>query len=339
MQSKIAKNLLTLALSWLAVMGAPAADIDVAAELPPGFEIRGPDARWTCSGGADTRGSFTVLTGDSLANQAERMMPQFWDNMLGDLEQKEMDAHERDDPELLEQVRERTDSIRELMEAGMAQMEANQELLKSQMARVRRDFGARATAELVGQNDGRECHMTLGIKLKQAQGGAQIVSGDDWNVGVTPAASVQNIKDVYELIGASATGKLDDASLLQRLASMQKEMSGDADEPQWLACGESDPCDPGQVVLEHADPGHLSGTFQFQVMRDGKTPGQPPETREVSGYFNITSEHDWDSDSLLDVTDEARGNLMLRTPGAEMWRPGGSVLGSGNDADPVGAGD
>lgn len=88
-------------------------------DLPPGFEITGPGKYWTCSGGDDARASFAIFTPDGLADQLEWALPQALKNIENDLNNAELQAHNKGQSAELKHVQQQRKTFEDNMQSEL----------------------------------------------------------------------------------------------------------------------------------------------------------------------------------------------------------------------------
>ncbi len=276
----------------------------IGGQLPPGFEIRGPGALWNCTGGANARASFTLITPDAAATELERLPGQMQRNLENVLKQMETEFKERSDkgtanPLSLDEFK----ALRIQTEDRLASLLAGHvgTTVEAGADKLRQKKDTTLSAQFTGQNDGEACHMMLRATLSGRAGGAQKVRGDAFSISAFPAQALGSM------------GKL------QALAA-----SGDS---EWSVCDEKqyDCKKAPELILEHAEPNHLAGSFWFQVVRVDEH-GEPLEYQPVFGHFNSTSTHTNQDSGLLEhlnrITNTATGDI----PWIKRALPGGSIL-------------
>ena len=173
--------LVPLAFLWTCSTALPAGGIAVeriAAELPPGFDIRGPDDDMNCSAIDNTRAAFAVMTPEMRAAQHEQMGMQYWKNWDDSLLAAETGAWEEGDREMMEGVRDLHDQMDQLQAALRSQAGGTQEIEDEDERKL-----TSLRLEFTGSNQGRECALSLYTTLPAP--GPQIVT--DFRLGVYTA--------------------------------------------------------------------------------------------------------------------------------------------------------
>lgn len=286
----------------------------VAGELPPGFDVQGPGPMWNCTGGADARASFTLMTPDGIATEIGRMFPQIQKNLGSDFDRAEVAAAESEDAlASTSDDKEFTGDVGIAGALSLAGVQGLRAYVESKMAVALADragvaiddaageFRARnettLSAQFYGQHGTKDCMVGLRATLPGRSGGAQTVTGDDFSVSVRPQA----------------------AASIDHLEALATSNSSD-----WNICDEA-PCPEPRLVLEHAEHNHLAGSFQFQLVRKDKR-GIPLAYQNVSGHFHTTSTHTDQDIGLLDfmnrITDSVTGDIPWTNP----LLPGGSTF-------------
>ena len=294
----------------------------IGAPLPPGFDVRGPDL-WTCRGGADARAVFDLMTPDELALDVERALPEAAQDM-GDM----MDRIEIQVQRLERQGRAagvtsaQVAELRREMEARMAQARTEaQPRIDEAAAERRAEQMTRLLATFVGRAGGAECQMTLSASLTGRQGGAQILAGavdpdrypdgeePGFDIVVFPPALLDQMRAMTALSpeqlqrGVIPEAMRDDpldgwqvCTMTERERQVAREAARGSECAPVL-------CTEGQLVLERAEQGQISGSFQFEVLKwpeeqTGRC--RVPSGRDVvSGHFNVASTDDGTDDNSL----------------------------------------
>lgn len=307
----------------------------VAAKLPPGFEIRGPDASWTCLGGSKARARFTVQTPDHLADSVETGFAEALDSSEGQFADvmkmvQQMQRHGVDigeDPNAIqEQLKNAQKKAREITEQLRPEL-TRRAAEGAAIARGRQTSNLQAT---FASSDG-DCQMAIHAQWPGREGGQAMIiteplSGDDradFGISVQHKELFQDLLDLAELSGQ-------DLSAFQARAEAMKQ-------PfvwQPRSCRElldscpAAQCTAGRLRLEEVTPTRLAGTFDFDVEQILRNPPQDylsasceerarrtPVAR-VSGHFSATSSIE-DHRTMFDIFLPGRqgGNL----PGIIMW--------------------
>lgn len=274
----------------------------VAGELPPGFAIRGPGRFWTCTGGSDARASFALMKPDSMATELQRMLPQFARNMDSDFDKAAIRAQDSGDAATADAVKQARGQFEGQL-AAAAETSGAQAGIDAAAARLQQEDETPLMATFSGHNGDEGCVMHLDATLQGRDGGAQQVPGEDFGVEVIPDSMMHDVTV---------------AGVTMRLPKLDEP-----DDDDWRVCDERH-CNPGQLTLEHAETGHIAGSFRFDVIRD--LDGHNTERRRVTGHFNVTSKHDDESDSVMDYLTRDLGLPGGMVPGLKNLLPGGSML-------------
>ncbi|AEC18721.1 hypothetical protein PT7_0181 [Pusillimonas sp. T7-7] len=273
-----------------------------AGELPPGFDIQGPDLFWNCTGGTKARASFTLMTPDSTATDLERMPPQMEQNIKSDFKLAESKLKELVDkgistplsPDELKALQSHVEDQIATAMAGQAGA-----IIDAGVGKLRAKNETTLSAQFSGNHGTKACQMMLRATLPGPSGGAQTLTGDQFSVSVIPTQTLR----LQQLIALAPQG-----------------------EDKWGLCDdENDACMTPELILEHAEPKHLAGSFRFQVVREDEH-GEPIEYQTVSGYFNSTSTHTDQDSGLLNhlnrITNTVTGDIPWTNPAL----PGGSTF-------------
>lgn len=289
----------------------------ISGELPPGFDMRGPGP-WTCSGNADSRAIFDLITPDERGRDIDRIFPEgsrSLDNMLDKA------------AVMLKQMEQKgqTPSMTQDELAALGQQAQNQ--LAAGRAETG-DIGARAdearaeqTTELgatfVGSNDGQECQVTLEATLAGRRGGAQILAmavdndAPTFNVDVYPAELLRTM----QALGPPTRDPLRG----WEICTMTSEKRLDVERGAAYNGCPAVTCTAGKLTLEEAEQGRIAGIFQFDVIRwpEHPAPGcKIPEGRDkVVGHFNVSSTDDSFDDNSLGMGAGLKSGMLL-IPGA-----------------------
>lgn len=261
----------------------------IAAELPPGFHIQGPNAYWSCQASDDSRAVFYLASPEQREREARQLLAQGTKNMEDSLLATEAEAWEEGDEEKLAAIR-----------AGLDQFDAE---LKPYSERVSSSFrppelggDSLLKAQFSGMHEKSECRLEIEARLPAP--GPQII--DDFDVRVLPAQQVIAMRALRpDHIGSNPV--------------MMEAFEGDPD--HWEPCGRREGCHVPRLVLEHGQINHISGSFQFTLQRhllngqpveDCVPPGSPiepcrTEQRVVHGFFNATSKMSESGSPLLDA--------------------------------------
>ncbi|MEM6328078.1 MAG: hypothetical protein AAF791_13270, partial [Bacteroidota bacterium] len=297
--------------------------IEVAGELPPGFDVIGPGP-WACSSGPGGRAIFDLMTPDELGRDIDRVLPEATRDMEDMMDQMEV-AIQR--AERMGQTpgisREQLAELRRQAEAEMAAARAEAE---PEFAQAADEFRAERTTKLgatfVGQVGGRECQMTLNAELVGREGGAQIVPGavdedlypegeaPNFGVGVFSPEILRLMTRMSSLSEGALTG-LSQGRVPAELANASDPFDGwevctmtqeDRERERRSASRDCRPvlCTAGTLTLESAEQGRIAGTFEFEVIKwpEEQTGScRVPEARDVvRGVFNVASTDDGTDD-------------------------------------------
>lgn len=315
---------------------------DIAGQFPPGFQITGPDAEWTCSGGDDARATFMIVTPDGMADQLERVLPQGLLNIESDLDRAEMSAHERGGHDELQRTRQDRKAFESgfqaLFEGSGAQEEiaraANEQRLKQETTIV---------VKLYGTNSAGACDVMLSMTMPGRQAMAGVLDDNQFSVIMTPEAMGNMLSDAMDLAPIfdfeAMLGMTEDQLEQQgeHLANLMRgiEARHALTDLRWTQCGKHDKeCDAGTLSLEKATHEHVSGFFRIPLYRGdlqrvvGAPVEHPREYAEVRGYFNITSSQADGDNAIMDfVSRGERKGEPLYMPGIERLLQGGSLFG------------
>lgn len=317
--------------------------VAVAAELPPGFRIHGPDASWTCLGGSKARARFTVQTPDKLADSVEAAAAEVLDGSAGQFDDimkmvQQMQRHGVD-------IGQDLDAMQEQLKEAQAKARGITEQFRPEIERGLAAAAAAAREEQTSNlqatfaSDGGDCQMTIHAQWPGREGGQAMIiteplSGDDradFGISVQHKKQFQDFLDLAELSGQ-------DLSAFQARAEAMKQ-------PfvwQRRSCRElldscpAAQCTAGHLRLEEVTPTRLVGTFDFDVEQILRDPPQDylsasceerarrtPVAR-VSGHFSATSSVE-DHRTMFDAYLPGRSGATL---------PGGLMLEMDNmDAD------
>lgn len=315
--------LLALLLAACSVSAADSIDVErIAAELPPGFDIQGPNDYWSCHGSDNARAAFFVATPDELRLERQRAVEQGTKNTKDDLLAVEEQAWEDGDEETLAAVRDSMDLFDEVM------VPFTQELVR-RFGEMDMREDTMLEASFTGTHEGRDCLLFITADLPAP--GAQIV--EDFSVGVMRAQRIA----AYKAVSLSA-----DIPALKPMAALEQALAGIKKDPElWDRC-HGDDC-PASLVLEHAEMNHISGSFRFTLERyvhNGQPVDSCPtseggcswERRTVTGFFNATSKMEEGDLPIVRGSNRMFGMWFGHPPGpSDSALPGGSFFGPGRE--------
>jgi len=296
--------------------------------VPPGFQISGPDANWSCAGNDDTRATFTFMTPDGVADQLQRMLPQGLKNIESDLDRAEQRAHQRNDAELqrVQRARERFEDGFDALMRG-SNLHATVDRAASEM---RLEHDSQIIVKLNGNNAAGPCHVLIVLTVPGAPA-AQRIASDDFSLTITTDAMSRRMSAATEFsttLDVTTLLSMSEEQARQLSQRFEQAMQGlDVPDHEWRRChsGHTD-CDDGEFALGQASLQHLFGSFRFQVYRD--EPSTPTDYADVTGLINITSSKDQNDNDLLDFL--SRGGEpgdVFRIPELERLLQGGSMFG------------
>ncbi|NGR07443.1 hypothetical protein G5B41_07700 [bacterium SGD-2] len=304
--------------------------------IPPGFAITGPDPKWSCFGDDDARAMYAFVTPEGVASQLERMLPQGFKNIEGDLDRAEMQAQKYSDAEL-QRIQKHRRRFETSFDASVDASDVERKVARA-AAEIRLQTESQIMVKLSGRNAAGTCDVLLVLTVP-GEPAPQRVPPDNYSVNITPqsgADAMATAADFASRLDSSAMQSMSVEQLQSLSEQFQTAMQDyDSTEPDWLRCTTNmRDCEDGEFHLGEASYQHLSGTFSFQVYKGdlelvAGTAEHPREYAEVSGHINITSTQEDVDNHLLDFLSRpgSRGD-MLQSPGLEAFMQGGSMFGN-----------
>lgn len=285
-------------------------DIDrVAGELPPGFNMRGPEP-WSCAGGK-ARAIYAVTTPDEAVRKLERLLPQVVGNTQNWLNDLEIQADKESKKGNSSMSREELAAFRRQMEALVA---AGRHEVKPHVTaaadRARAQTTTGLAATFVGQGADGDCQMTLTATLGSGLG-PQVVAGavdeslyppdeaPEFAIRVHPAGMLRAMRAGIPTIHPADPRRGDWEVCAMTDAERQRTRG--------LASASCPPvvCSAGKLTLEAAEQGRIAGTFEFDVVRWPEDRyagcGTPLARDKVVGHFNVGSTDDGNESASSDI--------------------------------------
>lgn len=276
----------------------------IAAELPPGFDIRGPDETWRCSGDAKAKALFAIDTPDRTADSLERSTTEFLndDHALGQV-MKSLQKMQQQGMDIGVDL----DAMRAQMEQAQRQARDMKEQLRPEMERQ----AAQAAAEA-------RSHQSTQLRATFASGDdCQLIVAAEWpgRAEVDAVTATEFSATVYSRARTEKFANLArDAH--RDMAQYQAQAEAMKQQCTWLPCKgdgtDEHDCNPGRLRLEAARADRLVGTFNFDVVHmpsdlDIPCPGG---VQAVSGHFSATSTVE-DARTVMDIFLPGRAGLNV----------------------------
>ena len=300
----------------------PSVDL-ISGALPPGFDMRGPGP-WSCSGKADSRSIFDLITPDERGRDLDRIFPEGsreLDNMLDAAAVMIQQMQQQGQSAGISQ--EQLQAMRQQAQAELAAGRAQTGDIGARADKARAERNSELAATFVGSRDGQMCQVTLSATLAGRQGGAQMVpmavdedlhpEGDEpsFDVEVYPSAQLLAMQSLL-------TPHTDPHRGWEICAMTDKKRRGVEKGAAYNGCPPVT-CTAGKLTLEQAEQGRIAGTMQFDVVRWPEKSGSgcriPAERGKVVAHFNVSSTDDGNDDNSLGGVAGLKSGMFIQ-PGA-----------------------